>query len=102
MREKARQFANDLGVSQSDFDCSAGWLERFKVRHGIVFKRTCGESNSVNHSTEAMTDWNSRLSTILKDYNPNDIFNADETGLFYRLQPDKTLEFKPKDCHGGK
>ncbi|XP_053406792.1 tigger transposable element-derived protein 6-like [Mercenaria mercenaria] len=49
-----------------------------------------------------MTDWNSRLSTILKDYNPKDIFNADETGMFYRLQPDKILEFKSKDCHGGK
>ena len=30
------------------------------------------------------------------------IYNADETGLFYRLLPDRTLEFKNVDCHGGK
>jgi hypothetical protein len=93
MREEARQFASDLGVPQCDFDCSVGWLERFKVRHGIVeFKRVCGESKSGNHSSENMDVWKSRLSTILKDYHPNDIFNADETGIFYRLQPGKTLE----------
>jgi hypothetical protein len=39
MREKARQFASGLGLPQCDFDCSVGWLERFKVLHGIMFKR---------------------------------------------------------------
>lgn len=49
-----------------------------------------------------MEDQKSRLTTILKDYHPNDIFNADETGIFYHLQPDKTFEFKAKNCHGEK
>jgi hypothetical protein len=42
------------------------------------------------------------FSTILKDYHPNHIFNADETEISYRLQPDKILEFKAKHGHGGK
>ena len=29
-------------------------------------------------------------------------YNADETGMFYRLLPDKTLEYKKVDCHSGK
>ena len=30
------------------------------------------------------------------------MFNANETGLFWRLLPDKTLAFKHEKCHGGK
>ncbi|GBL87092.1 hypothetical protein AVEN_218783-1 [Araneus ventricosus] len=35
----------------------------------------------------------------VKRYDDRDIFNADETGLFYRVLPDKTLYEK---CSGGK
>ena len=33
-------------------------------------------------------------------YGARDVFNADETGLFFRLLPDKTLLFKGEDCQG--
>ncbi|XP_052696183.1 tigger transposable element-derived protein 4-like [Crassostrea angulata] len=85
-----------------DFKFTIGWLERFKGRHSITFKRVCGESKSVADGTDAMKAWASSLQTILAEYSPSDIFNADETGLFFRLLPDKTLEFKGVDCHGGK
>ena len=42
------------------------------------------------------------LSIILKEYRPDDIYNADETGLFYRLMPDRMMEFKEVDHHSGK
>ncbi len=38
------------------------------------------------------------LTDILK----NDIYNCDETGLFYRTLPDRTLATKGKACKGGK
>jgi hypothetical protein len=31
-----------------------------------------------------------------------DIYNADETGLFFDLQPGKTFTFLGDFCHGGK
>ena len=34
--------------------------------------------------------------------NMRDVFNADETGLFYLCLPDKTLSFKGQQCSGGK
>lgn len=49
-----------------------------------------------------MRAWASSLKTIFAEYSPSDIFNADETGLFFCLLPDKTLEIKGVDCHGGK
>lgn len=42
------------------------------------------------------------MPNILKEYSSNDIFNADEFGLFFKLMPDKSLVFKREKCHGGK
>jgi len=42
------------------------------------------------------------LSELLEGYKPCDIFNADETALFYKCMPDKTLTFKNEKCSGGK
>jgi len=34
-------------------------------------------------------------------YPRENVFNMDETGLFYRLMTDKTLSFKGEKCGGG-
>uniref|UniRef100_A0A915HSL7 HTH CENPB-type domain-containing protein n=1 Tax=Romanomermis culicivorax TaxID=13658 RepID=A0A915HSL7_ROMCU len=89
--EKANEFAQRL--DKNDFKCNTGWLDRFKTRHSIVFKKICGEANSV---TEAhFGDWYSTISpAFLIDHKSRAIYNADETGLFWRLLLDKTLTFK--------
>jgi hypothetical protein len=35
------------------------------------------------------------LQNILKNYAPKDIFNCDETGLFWEMQPNRTLADGP-------
>ena len=35
-------------------------------------------------------------------YSPDDIFNCDETGVFFRMQPNRSYVGKGDDCHGGK
>ena len=42
------------------------------------------------------------LPTILSRYNPRDIYNADEFGLFYKAFPAKSMHLKGKKCSGGK
>lgn len=42
------------------------------------------------------------LPTILSRYALENIFNADEFGLFYQCLPNKTLHLKGKKCSGGK
>lgn len=102
MMQRAVDLAEKLGVPKGEFKCSNGWLDRFKERHGISFKRICGEENSVVTDSDQMEEWHRTLSIILKEYTPANVYNADETGLFFRCLPDKTLDFKNKDCHGGK
>jgi len=38
---------------------------------------------------------------ITDGYQPTDILKVDETGLFYNLQPSKTLTYKDDSHHGG-
>jgi hypothetical protein len=49
-----------------------------------------------------MENWQTKLSKILQDNSPYQIYNADETGISYRLLPNRTLEFKHVSCHCGK
>lgn len=96
--EAAEKIAKDFNVH---FSPNPAWLQRFKDRRGIVFKCVSGESKSV--SDEVVNDWRSNvLSQILKDFSPDNVFNCDETGLFFRCVPSKTLALKGDQCSGGK
>lgn len=99
LQSKAEEIAKELGFE--NFSCSSGWVHRFKERHAIVHKRMAGEAASV--SEETVESWTTiTLPTLLEGFAPKDVFNADETGLFFKLLPDKTLSFKGEACHGGK
>jgi len=102
IRLKGHEFALELGVDPADCAFSNGWLERFKVRHNIVCKKVSGEANSVDQNNTDVTRWHDRMKSILADTAPEDIFNADETAIFFRALPDWTLEFKQTKCHGTK
>lgn len=99
LQQKAIDFACMLG--HDNFKASAGWLSRFKARHCIVAKVLSGESASVD--AEAASSWvQESFEEILLEYQPSDIYNADETGFFYEMLPSKTLDLKGQKCHGGK
>ncbi|XP_023237227.1 tigger transposable element-derived protein 4-like [Centruroides sculpturatus] len=99
LKQKAMEIAGVLGV-ETNFSASDGWLERFKGRHGVTFKKLCGEKESVD-MTSVGTWKETVLQEIEKSYKPENVFNLDETGLFYKLLPEKTAMFKNESCHGG-
>lgn len=71
---------------------STGWLRSFIKRNNITFGSMCGERSDVNE--KVVEDWKHKLATICEGYSQNDIFNMDETGLFYRDSARKTFHFK--------
>lgn len=95
--------AEDLsrGLQGGEFSCSTGWLERFKVRHNIKVGKISGEAADVNK--QSVLNWlEDKWPNIAENYSCEDIFNGDETGLFYKMTPDRTLKFKGENCVGGK
>ena len=73
----------------------------FSSRNGISFKTISGESSAV---TDDMTaPWNeTTLPALLSNYKLENIFNADEFGLFYQCLPTKTYHLSGEKCSGGK
>lgn len=99
LQEKANHFARLFG--KMDFECSESWIYRFRQRHDIVVDKVCVEVASVSQSD--CDKWLKKVSPKLtKDYTDSQICNADETGLFLKLTPKKTLKFKRDKYVGGK
>ena len=42
------------------------------------------------------------LPGIIQTFQMGNIFNVNETGLLWKLLPERTLQFKGMDCKGGK
>lgn len=99
IREKALQFATTLG--HEHFQASVGWLNRFRERYGIVAKFICGEAGDT--PMESVMEWRAgEVTKLISSYSPDDVFNADEAGIFFQLEPNKTLALKGDKCVGGK
>ena len=74
-------------------DFSNGWLFQFKKRYHFQAHKCHGESGDADE--EAIQVELPSLSALIAMYKPNDIFNADEFGLFYRQAPDITIGSSP-------
>ena len=98
IQEETLQIASKLSVAE--FTASNGWLEKWKNRHNVKQFSVAGENGQVN--AETLESWAERLPEIVKGYELKDIWNADETGLFWRALPDKSLSVSKGRCKGGK
>lgn len=86
MRSKALQLAQL--VDRENFSASEGWFARWKKRYNIAFKVEHGEKRSSDFS--AANHWTAeKVPEILAEYVPSNIFNADETGLYFKGLPDR-------------
>ncbi|XP_053129291.1 tigger transposable element-derived protein 1-like [Hemicordylus capensis] len=93
---KARALHADLiaqqpGTSHEEFKASHGWFEKFKMTSGIRSVVWHGEaaSSDLAAAEEFATEF---LETVTaKGYLPEQVFNCDETGLFWKRMPRRTF-----------
>ncbi|KAL3676039.1 hypothetical protein R1sor_025987 [Riccia sorocarpa] len=89
--EKARMLHNTvLHETEKEILFSNGWFQDFKRRNGISAYVRHGESASAEVTADVL-DQVEGLKALISGYEPEDIFNMDETRLFFQLEPNRTL-----------
>ena len=89
---KARALAILLNIEDPP-KFSNGWMHKFTIRHGFMKYRCHGESGSVN--MEIVRASLPMLQLKIAQYAPCDVYNMDETGLFYSKAPCTTISRNP-------
>lgn len=92
IRLKAQEFEvmhNPEILDEERMSFSSGWLEKFKQRLDLREYKSHGEAGSAKKPNVDAAIL--RLRTITDKYHPDDIFNFDESGLNYRMPPDRGL-----------
>lgn len=98
LQEEALIISQRLGEESADFAASNGWLDRWKKRFNITQMNVAG--GDVSEVT--LASWDERARELMKGYAPRDVWNMDETGLFWKALPEKSLSERGKRCRGGK
>lgn len=90
LKSKAVELANSEEIH--DFKASNGWLQKFKLRHAIKERVLSGESDRINNND--FTEFYQKIAPTILKYTHENIYNCDETALFYRIMPSKSLVSK--------
>ncbi|CAG8622078.1 14635_t:CDS:2, partial [Acaulospora morrowiae] len=91
LKVKAQEFADKININ--DFKASPGWITNFKKCHNISQFIRQGEANSL--PLENLPRFRNELQQLIQLYPIENIFNYDETALFYHLNSIKTLAHGP-------
>lgn len=88
-------------TSTTEFSASKGWFENFKKRHNLHHLQFKGEIASGDE--KSAKEYPQKLDKIIKDndYLPDQVFNADETGLFWKRMPKRTYLSKSEKSASG-
>ena len=89
LQQKGLELAKMLNINEDQLKFTNGWVWRFKQRNGLKKVHFSGEANSA--PIETLPEEHVRLHSLLAKYDKEDIYNADETGLFFRMEPNQTL-----------
>jgi len=84
---KVKSIAFTLSISDSDFKASWQWLSRFRTRRGLQKMFLHGEGAEVDKNDPKLLSALEELYSIIVQYDPENVYNMDEIGLFFRLLP---------------
>jgi hypothetical protein len=90
---QAKYFFNELKL-QGDFNASSGWLTRFKQRHGM--RQITVQGEKLNCDEPAADEFKNEFQKFIENegFTPEQMFSADETGLYWKCKPKKTLAYE--------
>ena len=107
IQEKAKSLFEMLKAEKGDesegevFAASRGWFHRFSSRANLHNIRVQGEAASADYA--AASDFPGALAQIIREgeYSAKQVFNVDETGLFWKRMPGRTYIAKEEKAAPG-
>ncbi|GFT82990.1 tigger transposable element-derived protein 1 [Trichonephila clavipes] len=109
IQEKALQFYKSMKQSEpstspsqpgKEFSASKGWLTGFLKRNALHIIKVTGKSATADEGAAKI--FPEELAKIIEDgdYSADQVFNADETGLYWKKLPNRTYITKDeKNCN---
>ncbi|XP_028661789.1 jerky protein homolog-like [Erpetoichthys calabaricus] len=98
--EKAKWFHCEMKIPEP-FAASHGWLQCFKSRHGIRQLDIQGEKLSGDSDAAALYVTEFKRLVEAHDLSPDQLYNADESGLYWKALPSKMLVSKEEKSAPG-
>ncbi|GFS78452.1 tigger transposable element-derived protein 1 [Trichonephila clavipes] len=110
IQEKALQFYKSMKQSEpststsqagKEFSASKRWLTRFLKRNALHNIKITGESATADEGAAKI--FPEELAKIIEDgdYSADQVFNADETGLYWKKMPNRTYIAKEEKTASG-
>ena len=87
---KAKLITSSLAIPEEEFKASWQWLRRFRARRGLQ-KLLLHGGGEVNKDDLELLAALSKLYVVIEQYDPENVYNMDETGLFFPLLPRYSL-----------
>lgn len=102
LKQKASKLHQQIMENDKLFSASDGWFTGFKDRYQIRLKSVSGELLSSDF--EAIEPFKLDLDQKIKELklSKDQIYNADETALFWRMLPEKTYVSANEKCITGR
>lgn len=91
IQAKGRDFAIQLDLAEDILQFSDNWVLSFCKCNAFRAFRIHGESGTANIQSSEVQSMLTAIAFELKQYALNDIFNMDETALFYNMSPITTI-----------
>lgn len=90
IQAKTKSIYDDLDDDKKPFSASSGWFANFRKRYGYHNIKMTGEAASADK--KAASEYPAILKTIIEegDYSAKQVFNIDETGLYWKKLPNRT------------
>ncbi|UYV78694.1 hypothetical protein LAZ67_16002435 [Cordylochernes scorpioides] len=100
LQTAASHFASKL--NNPTFKASGGWLSRYRARHNLKNKRVVGEAFSADE--DAANRFKDDFHKLMTDekYELFQIYNADETGVYWKSLPDNSQVKNANSASGHK
>ena len=89
---KAIDFATKMELDNPP-KFSNGWMQKFLKRHGFKKYNVHGESGAVN--LQMLQAAIPSIQIQISQFSPQNVYNMDETGLFFTKPPSSTISRKP-------